>query len=160
MICIDKIVDSQYIVFMSEKVLVVVNDADAIIALVNEEDVNHERAVRISEALIERNAIVVTPVTAVIEAITALKRVVNRPDLSKVIVGACMAGDISTVDVPADILPEAMEFFNPDGSKKDTMFDAVVAAMARRYAAQAIFSFDQGYKKTGILLVEEFMKVV
>ena len=143
---------------MTDQALLIINDADAIIALVNEEDTNHQQAVKISEILIEKNAIVITPVTAVIEAITALKRVVNRPDLVRFIVGGCMVGNISTIDVPADILPEAIEFFNPDGSKQDTMFDAVVAAMAKRHNAKAIFSFDHGYRKTGILLVEEFIK--
>lgn len=139
--------------------LIIINDADAIIALVNEDDANHQQAVTISEMLTEKNATLITPVTAVIEAITALKRVVNRPDLAKVIVAACMTGDIPTVDVPADILPEAIKFFNPEGSKQDTMFDAVVAAMAKRHNAQAIFSFDQGYKKTDIPIVSAFLQI-
>lgn len=144
---------------MDKSALVVINDADAIIALVNEDDANHKLAVTISGMLIDQNASVLTPVTAVIEAITALKRVVNRPDLAKVIVEACVAGSIPTIDVPAGILPEAINFFNPDGSKQDTMFDAVVAAMAKRNKAAAIFSFDKGYKKTGIPLIAELLKI-
>jgi len=136
---------------------IILNDADAIIALVNEDDSNHKQAVTISGMLTEKNATLITPVTAVIEAITALKRVVNRPDLVNVIVGACMTGDIPTVDVPADILSDAITFFNPDGSKQDTMFDAVIAAMAKRHNAHAIFSFDRGYKKTGIPLISDLL---
>lgn len=139
--------------------MLIINDADSIIALVNEDDASHARAVAISQKLTDLNAKVLTPVTAVIESITALKRVIDRPDLAKVIVEACTSGNIPTIEVPADILPEAIIFFNPNGSKKDTMFDAVVAAMAKRYQANAIFSFDQGYKKTGIPLVAEFLKI-
>lgn len=139
--------------------LTIINDADAIIALVNENDANHEKAVTISGMLTKQQATVLTPVTSVIEAITALKRAINRPDLAKEIVAACQNGNIATIDVPADILPEAIPFFNPDSSKQDTMFDAVIAAMAKRYNADAIFSFDKGYKKTGILLVAEALKV-
>lgn len=139
--------------------LVVINDADVIIALVNEDDANHEKAVAVSGMLIERNATVFTPVTAIIEAITALKRAVGRPDLTKAIIEACVTGAIPTIDVPADILPEANTFFNPDGSKKDTFFDAVIAAMAKRNRADAIFSFDQGYKKTGIPLASELLEM-
>jgi predicted nucleic acid-binding protein len=139
--------------------LLIINDADAIIALVNEDDASHMYAVAISQKLTELNAKVLTPVTAVIEAITALKRVIDRPDLAKVIVDASTSGNIPTIDVPADILPEAITFFNPDGSKKDTMFDAVVATMAKRYKADAIFSFHQGYKKTGIPLILELLKI-
>lgn len=139
--------------------LLIINDADVIIALVNKDDANHTHAVMVSMKLTELNSKVLTPVTAVIEAITALKRVIDRPDLAKVIVDACINGNIPTIDVPADILQEAITFFNPDGSKKDTMFDAVVAAMAKRYKADAIFSFDKGYKKTGIPLVAELLKI-
>lgn len=127
-------------------------------ALVNENDANHKKAVTISNILTEQRTTVLTPVTAIIEAITALKRAINRPDLAKVIITTCQSGDIPTIDVPADILPEAILFFNPNSSKQDTMFDAVIAAMAKRYKADAIFSFDKGYKKTGIPLVAEVLK--
>lgn len=144
-----------------DKPLIIINDADAIIALVNEDDPNHKQAVIISTILAERNATILTPVTSIIEANTALVRAIvpPRPDLIKVIVGLCMIGEIPTIDIPADILPEAMTFFNPDGSKKDTFFDAVVAAMAKRYVADAIFSFDKGYKKTGILLIADLLGI-
>lgn len=137
--------------------IVIITDADAIIALVNEEDANHKKAIMISGILTEKNATILTPVTAIIEAITALKRAINRPDLAKVIIQRCASGDIPTIDVPANILPEAIIFFNPGGSKKDTMFDAVIAAIAKRYKAHAVFSFDLGYKKTGIPLVSELL---
>ncbi|MGI0058845.1 MAG: PIN domain-containing protein [Nitrosotalea sp.] len=39
------------------------------------------------------------------------------------------------------------------------MFDAVIAAMAKRHNASAIFSFDKGYKKTGIPLVSDYLKI-
>jgi len=139
--------------------ITIINDADAIMALVNEDDSNHEKAVTISGMLIEQQATILTPVTAILEAITALKRAINRPDLAKVIISSCQNGDIPTIDVPSDILPEAINFFNPDASKKDTMFDAVIVAMAKRYNAKSIFSFDKGYKKTGIPLISDYLKL-
>ncbi|MGI0060669.1 MAG: hypothetical protein ACREBJ_12970, partial [Nitrosotalea sp.] len=118
-----KTVEFAMLIFMEDAqvLMTIINDADAIMALVNEDDANHEKAVTISGILTEQKATVITPVTAIIEAITALKRAINRPDLAKVIVTACQSGNIPTIDVPADILPEAITFFNPDASKKDTM---------------------------------------
>jgi hypothetical protein len=50
------------------------------------------------------------------------------------------------------ILTEAGELFIPNGSKKNTLFDAVVAAIAKRLNADAIFSFDEWYRKIGLTL--------
>jgi len=50
-------------------------------------------------------------------------------------------------------LTEALALFNLHGSKQNTLFDAVVAAMARRLNAAAIFSFDKWYEKLGFRLV-------
>jgi predicted nucleic acid-binding protein len=53
----------------------------------------------------------------------------------------------------------ALPYFNPNGSKKDTFFDAVIAALAKKNNAVAIFSFDKGYKKTGIPLISDLLKI-
>ena len=47
------------------------------------------------------------------------------------------------------VLTEAADLFHPNGSKKNTPFDAVVAAIAKRFNADAIFSFDEWYRKWG-----------
>lgn len=143
---------------MADKSLIVITDADAIIATVNENDANHKLAMRINEQLTEMKAIIITPVTAVMEAITALKRIVNRPDLSRVLVEQCQNGSIPTVGVESDMLTLAIPYFNPDSSKQDTFFDAVVAALAKKHHASAIFSFDEGYKKTEFPLIADFLQ--
>lgn len=142
---------------MQDNIKIVVVDADAIMALVNEDDANHEHAVKISSILSEQNATLLVPVSAVIEAITALKRAIDRPDLAKTLIEMCESGSIPVIDVTADILPLAILFINPEGSKKDTFFDAVIAAIAKKNNADAIFSFDKGYKKTKILLISELL---
>lgn len=139
-----------------EKIVV---DADALIALVNEDDANHDLAINISGILTKQNTKLLVPVTTVIEAITALKRVIERPDLTKVIIDQCVSGLIPVVDVPADILPLAESFFDPKSSKQDTFFDAVIAAFAKKHNADAIFSFDKGYKKNGIPLIAELLEI-
>ena len=46
-------------------------------------------------------------------------------------------------------------YFNPDTSKKNTLFDCTVAAVAEEYKADAIFSFDKFYKSKGFKLASE-----
>ena len=44
-------------------------------------------------------------------------------------------------------------------SKHHTLFDAIVAAVAKKYYADAIFSFDKFYKSKGFKLVSELLVV-
>lgn len=67
------------------------------------------------------------------------------------------SGDFPVHAVDHAILTEAGELFNPDGSKKNTLFDAVVAALAKRLNADAIFSFDEWYRKIGMTLTEDLI---
>ncbi|HEX8932458.1 MAG TPA: PIN domain-containing protein [Patescibacteria group bacterium] len=138
--------------------LIVILDSDGLIALINQEDANNRQAMQINNFFREQKATMIIPVTTIVEAITALKRKINKPELTKVIIDSCISGAIPVIDVPANILSEAVVFFKADGSKKDTMFDAVICAFAKRYKADAIFSFDKGYKKSNIPLAADLLK--
>jgi predicted nucleic acid-binding protein len=46
------------------------------------------------------------------------------------------------------VLNAAAALFKPHGSKHNTIFDAIVAALAQKHHAQAIFSFDDWYEKS------------
>jgi predicted nucleic acid-binding protein len=53
-------------------------------------------------------------------------------------------------------LSDAVCYFKPtEGSKHNTLFDAVVAAVAKTTNADAIFSFDRWYTKHGFALAAE-----
>lgn len=140
---------------MNEKQFIIITDADAIVALANENDSNHKKAKAISVRLDALNAKVMVPITALSEALTALKRKLDRADLVKDIVDQCKSSQIPVVGVSEDIVPPAISFFEVDSSKKDTFFDAIIAAMAQEYSADAIFSFDSWYRKKGFKLTED-----
>jgi len=55
-------------------------------------------------------------------------------------------------------LKTAIGFYRPEGSKYNTFFDAIVAAVTKLTKADAIFSFDEWYKKQGFKITDEFMK--
>lgn len=133
-----------------KKQLVIITDADAIVALANENDGNHGRAKEISIKLETLNARVFTPVTALAEALTVLKRKLKKANLVEDLIEQCKNGMIPLVAVDEHIVPIALSYFDPDSSKKDTFFDSIIAAMAKIYKAEAIFSFDQWYKKQGL----------
>ena len=52
-------------------------------------------------------------------------------------------------------MKRAAEIFDQTISKKNTLFDAIVAATAESLKAEAIFSFNSWYPKLGFKLVLE-----
>lgn len=132
-------------------------DADAIIALSNIEDANHQKAKHILEELSAAHAATLFPTTALCEAVTVLRSKLNRPDEAKSVIVKLQRGDFPIQGVDQVIFTEAAVLFQPHASKKNTLFDAVVAVIAKRLNADAIFSFDQWYTKIGLLLTDDFI---
>jgi predicted nucleic acid-binding protein len=142
---------------MKNEPLVIV-DADALIALSNTSDAHHEKAKYILHALMTKNAAALFPATAICEAVTVLKGRLNKPDDAGSIIKKLQNGDFPVHAVDSDILEAAATLFRPAASKKNTLFDAVVAAIAKRLNADAIFSFDSWYRKLGFQLASDVLE--
>ena len=136
----------------------VIVDADAIISFVYVDDENHRRAKEIMQQLVTSDVYLLFPTTAICEAITVLRGRLNRPEDAKRILTKFQSGDFPVQAVDHAMLTEAGELFNPNGSKKNTLFDAVVAAIAKRLNADAIFSFDEWYRKIGLSLASDLLE--
>ena len=139
--------------------LVVIGDADGLIALLQEDDSNHEKAVRIARHCVEQRAEVVFPLTAIVETITTLQRRLNNPPLAEKVRQQTIDGQLVIEEVDRETLKQASTLFNPFGSKQNTLFDAVVVTVARKYAATTIFSFDGWYTKLGFTLARDTLLV-
>ena len=135
--------------------LVVVADADALIALILEDDIHHNKAKIISTSLSEKGANIIFPVTVFPETITFLKRAVNQSDKAHIINRQLQSGAFIVEYIDEQILKLATFYFNKANSKKNTFFDAIVAATAQKLEADAIFSFDNWYPKLGFKLAGE-----
>ena len=138
--------------------LLVIVDADAIISFVYVDDENHLRAKKIMQHLATTDMYLLFPTTAICEAVTVLRGRLNRPEDAKRIMHKFQSGDFPLQAVDHAILTEAGDLFNPQGSKKNTLFDAVVAAIAKRLHANAIFSFDEWYRKIGLSLASDLIE--
>jgi predicted nucleic acid-binding protein len=135
--------------------LVIVGDADAIIAQTDPNDIHHQKANEISNKLKEKNAQVIYPVSAVLEAATHMQRVLNSTASAYGTAVIFSEPSVQVIEVNQNTLRKAVTYFNPDTSKKNTLFDCTVAAVAEEYKADAIFSFDGFYKKKGFKLASE-----
>ena len=133
----------------------VVGDADAIIAQANPDDSNHNEAVRIAHEFITSQVRVIYPVTAVIEAVTHIQRALNSGATAYGTASLMVDPAVEVVEVNKQVLDCAVKYFSPTTSKKNTLFDCVVAATAEEYKADAIFSFDKFYKSKGFKLASE-----
>lgn len=132
---------------------IVVVDADALIALFNEDDALAAQAEALLQRLIADEVMLLYPATTLVEAVTTLQRKLSRPLLAEQVVDLLHTDQLPIEPVDADILTHAIRLFDPKGSKQNTLFDAVVAATAQRHQAAAIFSFDGWYEKAGFRLV-------
>lgn len=133
----------------------VVGDADAIVAQANSEDSNHNEAVRIAQEFVSSQVRVIYPVTAVIEAVTHIQRALSNGATAYGTAQLMLDPAVEVVEVSKQTLNNAINYFGPATSKKNTLFDCVVAAIAEEYKADAIFSFDKFYKGKGFKLASE-----
>lgn len=135
---------------MSSKL--VVGDADALIALVLEDDPHYEEVAEISEKLVKSQATIIFPVTVFPEAITSLKRAANQPEKAHLLNRQYLAGIFQVEYLNDEIMKLAAEIFDKADSKQNTLFDAIVVATAKHLGADTIFSFDNWYTKLGFKL--------
>lgn len=136
----------------------VVGDADAIIAQANSEDSNHKKAVKIAQGLVESQTNVIYPATAIAEAVTHIQRVLNSGKTAFGTAQLMVGPAVQVVEVNKQTLTNAINYFGPTTSKKNTLFDCVVAAVAKEYKADAIFSFDKFYKSKGFKLASDIYR--
>ena len=135
----------------------IIVDADAIIALSNRDDTNYEKARTILASLTALHASTLFPTTALCEAVTVLKGRLNKPDEAYTIIEKLHNDRFPLQEVTGGTLKNAATLLTPGTSKKNTLFDAVVATLAHHLEADAIFSFDAWYEKQGFPLASSLL---
>lgn len=136
----------------------VVIDSDAIIALFYDKDANTEKALKTLDCLNKNEVQLICTATTIVEVVTTFQRKLSNPVLVKKFTQLVKNGDLIIEPVNQNIILAALDIFNPDKSKHNTLFDAVVIIVAKKYRADAIFSFDKWYIKVGFKLATELIK--
>lgn len=137
---------------------VIIADADIIISLYYPDDVNHQKVSGLVAKAVDSFYVIKYPNTAILEAITALKRSLNKPEVAALVNKNFQNGELNIVYVDETIQKLASEIFAKEKSKKNTIFDALVLATAKTVKAAAIFSFDSWYSKKGMKTVSELIR--
>ena len=102
-----------------------------------------------------KDAQIIYPVTAVLEAATHMQRVLNSTASAYETAVVFSNPNIQIAEVNQDTLKNALNYFSPKTSKKNTLFDCIVATVAEENKADAIFSFDKFYKTKSFKLASE-----
>lgn len=132
----------------------VIVDSDALIALVDRDDPLAETALSLARKLQEIEALLLYPATAIVEAATTFQRKLNKPELAAQIMASTETHHFLIEPIDQATIQAATQLFRPYGSKQNTPFDTIVAAVAQEHQA-AIFSFDGWYRKVGLSLISD-----
>lgn len=139
----------------------VVVDSDGLVALLYQNDAHAQTAERILQSLIKQEARLLYPATVIVETATLFQLRLKQPAIAEQLAGMLREAEMEIVPVDGTSLGAALTLFRPrEGSAHNTLFDAVVAATAKAYKADAIFSFDGWYKSLGFTLADAPMEQV
>jgi len=95
--------------------------------------------------------------TALCEATTILRKRLNNPEGAYRLIENTRSGIFPVQLIGQDVFTTALSLYQPYGSKQNSLFDAIIAALAKHLDATAIFSFDEWYKKQGLRLAEDLL---
>lgn len=125
-------------------------DADALVALAKEDDVNHARALKLANK-IKNDVLYLSPLT-IAEAATVLSyrfsHLAARNFLKSV-----RQRNFTELSLDLKSRQLADEIFLTQNKKRTSWFDCLNAAFYRLQSLDVIFSFDRFYRKLGLKLL-------
>lgn len=137
----------------------VVVDTDSLIALFNKDDANNQKAEILFQTLYQKKVRLIYPATTLVETVDTLQRRLKKYKEAEEIarlIGHAQFAEESIETISGSILKDAVFYFEKRQSKGNTLADAVVAAVAKKYNA-TVFSFDDWYRKLGFKLVPNIL---
>lgn len=135
----------------------VVVDSDSIFALYNPNDPLNAKATRTLQHLTGQEFQLVYPTSVIFEIISLFQRVLPTPTVTSKFVNMIKNDQLLIHVVDNEVLKESAAIFKPAGSKKNTLVDCSVAAVAKKIKAAGVFAYDEFYKKQGLRLAEDLI---
>ncbi len=135
--------------------MIIIVDSDGLIGSLNISDAHFNASQKIILTLKETNSKLIYPATVIAETVTLLQARLNRPDLASQIIQLIDNNFMIVEPVDIKVIQQASRMLDFKRSKHNTLFDCIVATIAERRNADAIFSFDKFYQKKGFKLASE-----
>lgn len=137
---------------------VCITDSDFLISIIKGDDENHELSLAITKKLISEEARILYPVSAIVEAATALSRRYNLPQLAQALLETYRDPGMEIIAIDSEVFINSIDFFNPSTTKQDTPFDSLILSLATQQKADIILSYDGFYKGKGFKLARDLLK--
>ncbi len=135
----------------------VVVDSDAIYALYNPNDPLNKTATETFKQLAVQGFILIYPSSVIFEVISLFQRVLPSPAVTEKLRNMVINDLFPIHIIDSEMLTETAKLFNPSGSKKNTLIDCSVVAVAKRIKADGVFSYDSFYQKQKLKPAEELI---
>jgi len=133
-------------------------DADAFVALTVETDANHEKARSLLNRLIVSPVRFLTSNYVFSESITIIsQRASHQTAVTFITKLQSMESPFEIIRADENIEDEAIGVFKAQTSKNTSYVDCTNMVFMKRLALDAIFSFDEVYRKNGLTLVEDLL---
>lgn len=133
-------------------------DSDAFVAFFKNNDSNHKKAVTLFQKLKSQSAIFFTSNYVFSESITVISQRVGHSQAGTYIDSMKNTdGGFIIKRVDDEIEESAIEIFKKQTSKNTSFVDCTNMALLKKFSCDAIFSFDEVYRKNGFLLVEDLV---
>ncbi len=137
---------------------VCITDSDFLISIIKSDDENHDLSLAITKKLILEEARILYPVSAIVEAATALSRRYNLPQLAQDLLKTYRDPGMEIIAIDPEVFINSIDFFNPKSTKQDTPFDSLILSLATEQKADIILSYDGFYKGKGFKLARDLLK--
>lgn len=129
-------------------------DTDLLLGLFNTNDANHLKAVTLAKIVAARRInIFILPTTLCEFALLASSRIGPKP--AQQAVSILTSTDYLGLDITEEITKEAVDLYQKQTSKEESLFDCFIMTSAKRLKIDLILSFDKGYKKQGFILLTD-----
>lgn len=140
---------------MTKKVVI---DSDAIYAIYNHNDPLHKKAIKTLEWLKNNHYQLIYPTSVIFEVISLFQRVLSSSSITTQLTTMISQDLLIIYTINNNLLKESAAIFKPTGSKKNTLVDCSVFAIAKKIKANGVFSYDQFYAKKGLKLANDLVK--
>lgn len=91
------------------------------------------------------------------EIISLFQRVLPSPVITTKLMEMIKHDQLLLYVIDVELLKIIADLFDPRGSKKNTLIDCSVVAVAKKIKAQAVFSYDSFYAKKGLKYAEDIL---
>ncbi|SRR6266404_1481230 len=138
--------------------LTVFVDSDAFVAAVKQADTTHEKAQILFQQLKEKEALLITSNYVFSETVTVLSQKMGHDAAVGYIDSMKSTENVFLIKwIDEQIEEVALEIFKRQTSKNTSFVDCTNMAFLKMHEFDAIFSFDEVYRKNGFKLVEDIV---